>query len=113
MSLVQVWFGAAGVKLRANRFGAMGRSCLLSVVTTNFLLPLALMPWRCISFRTRSLPTRTPRASSSFHIFGQPYSCLTSAWMALMCTSRASSLMRLLAPGRLGLPASLRRQCSN
>jgi hypothetical protein len=26
--------------------------------------------------RTRSLPTRMPRATSSFHILGQPYSCL-------------------------------------
>ena len=49
LTLLHTSFGAAGEKSRANRFGAMGKSCLLSVVTTNFLLPLALMPWRCIS----------------------------------------------------------------
>jgi hypothetical protein len=38
-----------------------------------------------------------PRATSSFHILGQPYSPLTSAWMARMWVSKASSLMRLLA----------------
>ena len=60
----------------------MGSLCLLSVVTTNFLLPLALMPCSCMMRRTRSLPTRIPRATSSFHILGQPYSCLTSTWIA-------------------------------
>jgi hypothetical protein len=34
MSPVQTWLGAVGVKLRCTRSGAMGRWCLLSVVTT-------------------------------------------------------------------------------
>ena len=53
-----------------------------------------------------------PRATSSFHILGQPYSPLTSAWMARICTNSASSLMRLWAPGLLGLGNFLRRPCS-
>ncbi len=90
----------------------MGRLCLLSVVTTNFLLPLALMPCSFIMRRTRSLPTRMPRATSSFHILGQPYSCLTSAWMARMWASKASLLIRLLVPGFDGLSVLLRRMLS-
>ena len=61
------------------RFIDDGRWCLLSVVTTNFLFVRALIPWRCISTRTRSLPTRMPLASSSLCMRGQPYSPLISA----------------------------------
>jgi hypothetical protein len=38
MSLLQTRSGASGVKSLASRFSATGRLCLLSVVTTNFLL---------------------------------------------------------------------------
>jgi hypothetical protein len=34
---------------------------------------------------------------------GQPYSCLTSAWMARMWASKASLLIRLFVPGFDGL----------
>lgn len=68
-----------------------------SLLALNLRLVLALMPCWAMSLRTRSLPTRMPRASSSFHIRGQPYSALTWAWMALMCASSAS----LLIPGEL------------
>ena len=40
-----------------------------------------------------------------------PYSYLTPLWIVLMCTSTASALIRLFAPGLLGLVMSLRRQC--
>ena len=33
--------GAAALKLRWSKFAAMGSLCLLSVLTTNFFLPLA------------------------------------------------------------------------
>ena len=79
MSLLHTRSGAGGVKSLASRFGATGKSCLLSVVTTNFLWPRARMPCSFISRCTRSLPTRTPLASSSFHTLGQPYSPLNSA----------------------------------
>ena len=36
--------------------------CLLSAVTTNFFLPLALMPFTFTVRRTRALPARTPRS---------------------------------------------------
>jgi hypothetical protein len=45
---------------------------------------LGPMPCCFMSLRTRSLPTRMPRASSSLCMRGQPYSPLTSAWMARM-----------------------------
>lgn len=86
------------VKRRCTKSGATGRLWRLSVVTTNLRLVLALMPCCCMSLRTRSLPTRMPRASSSLCIRGQPYSPLTSAWMARMCASRASSLWRRAGP---------------
>ncbi len=70
---------------------------MLPVVTTNFLLPLALIPCSCMVRRTRSLPTRVPCATSSLHILGQLYSPLTWAWMARMWASRASLLIRRLA----------------
>ena len=61
--------------------------------------------------RPRALPTRMPRASNSFHTLGQPYSPLTSAWMARMWASRASLLSRP-PPGRLGWLDRRRRWCS-
>jgi hypothetical protein len=73
MSPVHAWLGPGGVKLRFTRFGAIGRSCRLSVVTTRKRhLPRARMPCFCISRRTRCLPTRTPRLTSSRQIRGQP-----------------------------------------
>ena len=59
------------MKLRCSRFGAIGSLCLLSVVTTNFFLPLALMPCYFIMRRTHSYPTRMPCATSYLHILGQ------------------------------------------
>jgi hypothetical protein len=111
ISLVHTWFGASGVRLRLSKFFAIGSLCLLSVAIKNLLFPRTVMPWRCI-FLTRCLPTRIPRATSSFRISGQPYSCFTSAWMVLICTSKASSLMRWLVPGLRGLVMALRQRCS-
>gem|GEM_PF-1872316 len=76
----------------------IGKPCALSVVTTNLRLPLARMPWRCINRRTRSLPTRRPRASSSRCMRGQPYSPRNCSWMARMWISKASSLCRPRGP---------------
>ena len=90
----------------------MCRLCLLCVVTINLFLPLTLMPCSFIMRRTRSLPTRMPRATSSFHILGQPYSCWTSAWMARIWASSALLLNRMLAPGFGGLSAPRRRMGS-
>ena len=89
LSHVHTWLGALAVKSRCSRLGAMDRLCLLSVVTTNFLLPLAWMTLFFIVRRTRSLPTRMPRASSSFQNLGQPHSCLPSAWMARIWANSA------------------------
>src|SRR5712691_1596280 len=106
MSLAQTRFGALGANCRPKRFGATGRLCFESVVTLYFFLPLALMSCSAISFLTRSLPTRIPLASSSFHIRGQPYSPFTSAWIALICTSSASLLNRFRCSG-----LARRRKC--
>ncbi len=92
--------GASGLKRRCTRSGATGRLWRLSVVTTNLRFVLALMPCCCMSLRTRSLPTRMPRATSSLCMRGQPYLPLTSAWMARMCASRASSLWSRPGPLR-------------
>jgi hypothetical protein len=72
MSPVQTLFGASTVKLRASRFGAIGRSCALFVVALKRRLPRACRPSDFIILRTRSLPARMPRAASSRHIRGQP-----------------------------------------
>src|SRR3546814_4374310 len=56
MSPVQTLFGASTAKLRANRFGATGRSCALFVASLNRRLPRARRPQACIILRTRSLP---------------------------------------------------------
>ena len=113
LTLLHTSFGAAGEKSRANRFGAMGKSCLLSVVTTNFLLPLALMPWRCISLAHAFLAHSNALREQLFpHL-----------WPAVFLLDlRADGLdvnqqgfiadALVVAPGRLGLSASLRRQCS-
>src|SRR5688572_15180165 len=66
MSLVHTRSGACGVNSRSSRFSATGSSWLLSVVALNLRLPRALMPCSFISLRTRSLPTRMPRPSSSY-----------------------------------------------
>ena len=50
----------------------MGRSWLLSVVTLKRRLPLARLPWHCISFWARSLSTGMPLINNSFHVPGQP-----------------------------------------
>lgn len=89
---------ASGLKRRCTRSGVTGRLWRLSVVTTNLRFVLTLMPCYCMSLRTRSLPTRRPRASSSFCMRGQPYSLLASAWMARMCASKASSLRHRAGP---------------
>ena len=39
MSLVHTTLVASGWKLRLSKFGAIGKSCLLSVVTTNLRFP--------------------------------------------------------------------------
>ena len=49
MSLLQTQSGALGWKFLASKFSATGKLCSLSVVTTNFLLPRALIPCACIS----------------------------------------------------------------
>ena len=41
-SPVHTWLGAIVVKLRCNKLGAMGKLCLLSVVTTNLLIKILL-----------------------------------------------------------------------
>ena len=79
MSLVHTTSGTCGLNCRSRRFGATGSLWLLSVVALNLRLPRARMPCRLMSLRTRSLPTRMPRASSSFQIRGQPYSPRVSA----------------------------------
>src|SRR6218665_915335 len=73
MSPTQTLSGSATSNCRSSRLGAIGRSCLLSVVTFKRRLPLARMPCSCMSLRTRSLPTRMPLASSSFHVRRQPH----------------------------------------
>src|SRR6218665_856840 len=73
MSPTQTLSGSATSNCRSSRLGAIGRSCLLSVVTFKRRLPLARMPCSCMSLRTRSLPTRMPLASSSFHLPGPPH----------------------------------------
>ena len=93
MSPVQAWLGPAGVKLRFNKFGEIGRSCRLSVVTTRKRrLPRARMPCFCISRWTRRLPTPMPHLTSSRQMRGQPYAPRNSAYNALMCASNAASL---------------------
>src|SRR6218665_824366 len=67
MSPTQTLSGSATSNCRSSRLGAIGRSCLLSVVTLKRRLPLAWMPCSCMSLRTRSLPTPMPLASTSFH----------------------------------------------
>src|SRR6266849_5998634 len=99
MSLVQRRLGASTVNCRPKRFGATGRLWFESVVALYFFLALALIPCSTMSFLTRSLPTRIPLASSSFHTRGQPYSPFTSAWIALICTSSASLLTRFRCRG--------------
>ncbi len=74
-------------------------------------LPRARMPCSFICRCTRSLPTRTPLVSSSFHTLGQPYSALNSAWIARMCATSASLLTRLGA-GPAGGVLPLRCRCS-
>ncbi len=64
----QTVFAAATVKLRASRFGAMGRRWLLSVVTTRKRrLPRPRRPFCRIVRSTRRLPTRMPLAFSCRH----------------------------------------------
>lgn len=58
MLLVHTVLGCSGWKLRSSRLAAMGRLCLLSVVTTYLRLPLALMPCSFMSFWIRSFPPR-------------------------------------------------------
>lgn len=70
------------------------RQVVLSVVTTNLQRVRALMPCCCVIQRTRSLPTRISVTSSPLCMRGQPDSPLTSVRMALMCSSKASSLWR-------------------
>src|SRR6218665_2171275 len=79
MSPTQTLSGSATSNCRSSRLGAIGRSCLLSVVTLKRRLPLARMPCSCMSLRTRSLPTRMPLASSSFHLPAHPYPSLPRA----------------------------------
>src|SRR6266568_2306873 len=107
MSLVQTRLGTLTANCRPKRFGATGRLCFESVVALYFFLAFALMPCSAMSFLTRSLPTRIPLASSSFHIRGQPYSPFTWAWIALICTSSASLLTRFRCCG-----LASRRQCA-
>lgn len=71
------------------RSGATGKLCALSVVTTNLRRVRARMPCCCMSRRTRSLPTRTPRACSCLCMRGHPHSPLNWAWMARMRASKA------------------------
>src|SRR6218665_2970800 len=58
MSPTQTLSGSATSNCRSSRLGAIGRSCLLSVVTFKRRLPLARVPCSCMSLRTRSLPPR-------------------------------------------------------
>lgn len=53
--------GRLGREVAHQQVRRNGKIVFLSVVMTNFLLPLALMLERCISRLTRSLPTRMPR----------------------------------------------------
>ena len=88
-----------------------GRLCFLSVVTTNLRLVLARIPYCCMNLRIRSLSSRIPLANISLGIRGQPYSPLTSAWMAQMYASRASSLregVQVVKVDHIGLQASKR-----
>src|SRR6218665_24758 len=57
MSPTQTLSGSATSNCRSSRLGAIGRSCLLSVVTFKRRLPLARMPCSCMSLRTPSFPT--------------------------------------------------------
>jgi putative transposase len=57
---------ASGVKLRANRFGATGRLCLLSVVALKRRLCRARMPFSRISLATRSAPNRVWTADMTY-----------------------------------------------
>src|SRR6218665_3722 len=66
MSPTQTLSGSATSNCRSSRLGAIGRSCLLSVVTFKRRLPLARMPCSCMSLRTRSLPTPMPLPTRSF-----------------------------------------------
>src|SRR5271155_5595757 len=59
MSPVHAWLGAATVKLRCSRLGAIGRLCRLSVVTRKRRWPRARIPCCRISFCTRCLHANT------------------------------------------------------
>ena len=90
MSLVHTRLGASGWKFRLSKFGAIARSCLLPVVTTNLRFPRALMPCTFMSRRTRSFQTRTLLARSSRQILGQPYSPLAFCMYSLDINQQSS-----------------------
>src|SRR6218665_3515133 len=57
MSPTQTLSGSATSNCRSSRLGAIGRSCLLSVVTFKRRLPFAPMPCSCMTLPTPPFPT--------------------------------------------------------
>ncbi len=92
MSPTQAWSSLAGQKSRSRRFGATGKLCAESFVTTNRRRTLLVKPCCRMSRATRFLLTQTSTLRSSAWILRLPWVPHAFAWIAPIFVSRSASL---------------------